>query len=68
SVVDSHSSAPCFNPKPEAKTPAIAGRGFAEKLKLTVKSALYPISSGTRGGGMRVVAHNVSHHVSQVKL
>ena len=37
SVVDSHSSAPCFNPKPEAKTPAIAGRGFAEKLKLTVK-------------------------------
>ncbi|MFC3013728.1 hypothetical protein ACFH09_23715, partial [Klebsiella oxytoca] len=42
SVVDSHSSAPCFNPKPEAKTPAIAGRGFAEKLKLTVK----PLSFG----------------------
>ncbi|MBQ0602747.1 hypothetical protein J7S78_23335, partial [Klebsiella oxytoca] len=28
SVVDRHSSAPYFNPKPEAKTPAISDEGF----------------------------------------
>ncbi|EPO5347932.1 hypothetical protein ACUB1S_002330, partial [Klebsiella michiganensis] len=37
SVVDSHSSALCFNPPYEAKTPAIAGRGFVESMKLNVK-------------------------------
>ncbi|EOB1820276.1 hypothetical protein ACIQP4_001588, partial [Escherichia coli] len=46
--------------------PAEAGF-YVNQVKLTDKSALYPISSGTRSGGMRVVAHNVSHPVSHLK-
>lgn len=41
--------------------------GFDKKVYPIDKSALYPISSGIRGGGMRVVAHNVSHSVSHLK-
>ncbi|EOC7096183.1 hypothetical protein ACI7K7_002160, partial [Escherichia coli] len=47
--------------------PAEAGF-YVNQVKLTDKSALYPMQSSTRSGGMRVVAHNVSHSVSHLKL
>ncbi len=50
----------------QKQKPAEAGF-YVNQVKLTDKSALYPMQSSTRSGGIRVVAHNVSHSVSHLK-